>query len=365
MRWLVYSISIIIVISSIPSIAAGGDGVHWNGYKLDRPTIPNRILTDQNGELYSIQEGDADVNVVAFIFTTCYDVCPVITNNLVLAEKELEDIDYQFISITVDPDNDDPATLKAYSEDYSANWPHLTGTHDELQTVWDDFQINVLAEEIDSHEHSHDSMKHEMVVLYPDNTSSMHMVGMGSLPMENATGWNLTTATTTEDNISLNYSTHEEYGNSVTGINGVDSPEDWSWYWTLYLWNANNSTWQESSVGVDSVIIMQDTNHIAWAASNANQSMIPMPMSANMDMNNSSETSISHSTQTFILDEDWKPLIVYTGSTWDVENFVEDIDRAVNNANHPDHSDSHMPGFTIHIVAISLGIAIIAARRIE
>ena len=84
-----------------------------------------------------------------------------------------------------------------------------------------------------------------------------------------------------------------------------------------------------------------------------------------MDVNNSSETSISHSTQTFILDEDWKPLIVYTGSTWDVENFVEDIDRAVNNANHPDHSDSHMSGFTIHIVAISLGIAIIAARRIE
>ena len=42
-----------------------------------------------------------------------------------------------------------------------------------------------------------------------------------------------------------------EYGNLLHGINGVDSPSDWSWWWELNLWNASNSTWEVSDVGMD------------------------------------------------------------------------------------------------------------------
>ena len=357
MKWLAICISVLLLASAIPSTAADGDGLHWNGVKLDRGSIANHLLTDQNGDLYSLHEDNADVNVVAFIFTSCPDVCPVITSNLVSVEKQIQDIDYQFISITVDPANDDPAALKEYSENFDADWPHLTGTQAKLQTVWDDFNINVKVEEIESHDdHDHDEMVHEMVVLYPDNTTSMLEVEMSSLPMENATGWNLTTAATSESNMSLNYSTHEEYGNSVSGINGIDSPDDWSWWWSLYLWNDTNSTWDMSNVGIDSVMIMQDTDHIAWAASNANLSMIPVPISEVHD------TTVSHSSQTFILDEDWKPIVAYMGSNWDVSNFVEDMNRAAPVV--VDDSED-VPGFTVQIVVMSLGLAIIAARRLE
>ena len=367
MKKLAYCLSIILLISAIPSVLGGGDGVHWNGYRLDRGSISNHMLTDQNGELYSLQEGNADVNIVAFIFTSCVDVCPVITNNLVIAEKQLEGIDYQFISITVDPNTDTPQVLKDYSEDFEANWPHLTGNHSELSTVWDDFQISVLEEEIETHDHSHnhENMSHEMIVLYPDNSTSMLKVGMDSLPMNNATGWNLTTAATGGNNISLNYSTHEEYGNSVTGINGYDSPEDWSWYWNLHLWSDENMSWEVSNVGIDSVMIMNDTNHIAWVASNANQSKIPMPMSVHSDEAHENETSISHSTQTFILDDDWKPIVVYTGINWKIDNFVEDINRALSLADEPNSKDSRLPGFTFGIVIMSLSLAIIAERRLD
>ena len=93
------------------------------GLNLIEP-IANHLLTDQNGDLYSLHEDNADVNVVAFIFTSCPDVCPVITSNLVSVEKQIQDIDYQFISITVDPANDDPAALKEYeSENFDADWP--------------------------------------------------------------------------------------------------------------------------------------------------------------------------------------------------------------------------------------------------
>ena len=130
-------------VSAIPPASASGDGVHRNGYNLDRESIPNRVLVDMDGNNYSLHTVNADVTVVAFIFTTCVDVCPVITNNLLTAASQLEDVDYEFISITVDPATDSPEVLKAYMEDSGATWPHLTGELEDLELVWDDFQIEV------------------------------------------------------------------------------------------------------------------------------------------------------------------------------------------------------------------------------
>ena len=95
---------------------------------------------------------------------------------------------------------------------------------------------------------------------------------------ENATGWDLTNMTMTMNNISLNYSVHEVYGTSVNGINGVDSPSDWSWWWSLQIWNETSEAWEASSVGIDSVMMTHDDNdHIAWAASNADMSLLEEP----------------------------------------------------------------------------------------
>ena len=130
---------------------------------MDRKSIPNTVLIDSNGEPYSLQSGNHDVVVVAFIFTTCYDVCPLITSNLVAAQRQLEDIDYQFISVTVDPAKDTPEALSHYKENFGADWPHLTGNISQLEAVWDDFQISVLTEEIETEE-SGSSPEHQEII---------------------------------------------------------------------------------------------------------------------------------------------------------------------------------------------------------
>ena len=129
---------------------------------------------------------------------------------------------------------------------------------------------------------------HQMSIVYPDNSSEL-MLCRGCIDNENMTGWNLTTTVLSERNISMNYSTHEVYGHSVSGINGSDSPSDWSWYWTLYVWNetdAANASWEVSEVGIDSLAIRNDTTdgcwqigfcHIAWAPNTTNTSDIPVP----------------------------------------------------------------------------------------
>ena len=282
MRWFCVLIVTLLCVSSIPPGSASGDGVHWNGYNLDRESIPNRVLVDMDGNNYSLHTVNADVTVVAFIFTTCVDVCPVITNNLLTAASQLEDVDYEFISITVDPATDSPEVLKAYMEDSGATWPHLTGELEDLELVWEDFQIEVDTTVIHSHDHDDDD-GHDN---HSDSNESEH-----------------------DGHDEDGHDDHSGHDNHSEDDDAEQEPED-------------------------------------------------------DDSSNGTTTSTSHSTQTFILDEDWNPMVVFLGYDWNVDSFVEDVERAAHSANNPD-DDSGLPGFTFATVGASLGLAIIAARREE
>ena len=96
-----------------------------------------------------------------------------------------------------------------------------------------------------------------------------------SLP-ENASAWNLTTVGMMDNNISVN-STYGTYGHYVSGIAGFEAPEDYSWYWELHTWNETSDAWEASTVGVDSVMIGDHSDHIAWAPNLTEDSTIPHP----------------------------------------------------------------------------------------
>ena len=129
-------------------------------------------------------------------------------------------------------------------------------------------------EDDDDHGDHHES-HHNVALVYPDGTSAMVDVEHDSLP-ENATGWNLTSAAMTENNISVN-STYGTYGNYVSGIAGFEAPEDYSWWWELHTWNETSDAWEASTVGVDSVMIGDHSDHIAWAPNSTDDSTIPHP----------------------------------------------------------------------------------------
>ena len=508
-------------------------------------------------------------------------MCPVITSNLKSAESQLEDVDYQFISITVDPATDTPEVLKEYVDDFGATWPHLTGDISDMEEVWDDFQISVDTTEIETHDHEHDDEEHDMsldddiatvTLVMPDGNNSQYDV--------EPTGWDQLTAAAYQNNWTIN-ANESQWGHFITGINGDDSPSDYSWWWELHSWNQSTSSWEGSSLGIDSIdvgqlafapnstndsmiptpdvgndsfVIVQpdgandtsiltqinawhmslaaldtfdapssqwghymssinnvsapedyswwwqlhywnmtsesweesmlgmdsliDQMHIAWAPNSTMDSMIPAPPESeqmihklgvvypggetdmfagtysNMEMvsaiehtihtldqnkinhvitedyltsindidtdynlyiwhdmgeyshwmttsdastdtylmddsnhyawvadgedastlmsplvdeteENQVTTSTSHSTQTFILDDDWNPIVVFLGYDWNVDDFVDDVKRAANTANNPGDEDSGLPGFTFATVAASLGLAIIASRRQE
>ena len=130
--------------------------------------------------------------------------------------------------------------------------------------------VNLTAEEDEHEEHEdHEEEHHVVVVHYPDNTSVSIEVDAHS----NWSGWNLTTEAFGSNNITWN-ATLGTWGHMVTGIGGVEA--DASWYWALWVWNESVDGWTPSSVGIDSVML-NETEHIAWAPSFVNHTLIAEP----------------------------------------------------------------------------------------
>jgi protein SCO1/2 len=102
--------------------------------------IENFRLTNQNGTEITWENSFKGTVVIAnFIFTTCPDVCPLLTQQMAKIQERIlgSGASIKLISVSVDPENDKPAVLKKYAEKYgarSAVWTFLTG---DLQAVYD------------------------------------------------------------------------------------------------------------------------------------------------------------------------------------------------------------------------------------
>jgi protein SCO1/2 len=100
------------------------------------PTIgaaPEFALTSQDGAEVTLASLRGKVVAVAFIYASCPDICPMLTDKMARVQDELgPDFGSKvaFVSITVDPARDTPAVLKGYAEAFDANlagWSFLTG----------------------------------------------------------------------------------------------------------------------------------------------------------------------------------------------------------------------------------------------
>ena len=78
--------------------------------------------------------------LVNFAFTSCKGACPTMTANLVKVQKLLGarvGKEIHMITVSVDPENDTPAVLKKYTEQFGvgAGWYFLTGAPENVSTV--------------------------------------------------------------------------------------------------------------------------------------------------------------------------------------------------------------------------------------
>tara|TARA_B100001057_G_scaffold493275_1_gene587369 strand:+ start:1507 stop:2187 length:681 start_codon:yes stop_codon:yes gene_type:complete len=100
--------------------------------------ISNFNLVNQNGQETTQNNYDKKIYVADFFFTTCPNICPIMTGNMVFLQNELSDQDVMFASFSVTPEIDSVEVLKKYAIDKGVNdkkWNLMTGDKKQIYNL--------------------------------------------------------------------------------------------------------------------------------------------------------------------------------------------------------------------------------------
>ena len=111
-------------------------------------------MTNQAGQLISLESLQGSVVVLTFLYTYCPDVCPIITTQLRDVQEQLSDDDggVEFVAISVDPERDTVEAAWEYLERWKLEerWQYLVGDRATLEPVWESYFVDPYAEEPES-----------------------------------------------------------------------------------------------------------------------------------------------------------------------------------------------------------------------
>lgn len=144
---------------SLPGFAVGEQAATDDaaGEETARSYFTDLEVIDQNGKrlrFYSDVLKDR-VLLINFIFTSCMDACPLMTQRLIQTRELLVDAvkdDIWFVSISIDPERDTPEAMKAFAEKQGADerrWIWLTGKKQNLDFIVK--RLGQYTDEIEAH----------------------------------------------------------------------------------------------------------------------------------------------------------------------------------------------------------------------
>jgi protein SCO1 len=119
------------------------------GRKAVELPVPDFTLVDQDKKPFHVHSLRGKVALVTFIYTTCPDVCPLLTAKFAGIQRKLksQELNGSFLlSITTDPGADTPKALRSYGQRYGADfnsWAFLTGDKNKLSEAWRFFGVRV------------------------------------------------------------------------------------------------------------------------------------------------------------------------------------------------------------------------------
>ena len=100
-------------------------------------------LTDQDGRARSLADFKGKVVVLFFGYTQCPDVCPTTMMEVAEVKKSLgaDGDKVQGVFVTIDPERDTAALLKAYLASFDKSFIALRGDDDETRAVVKEFKV--------------------------------------------------------------------------------------------------------------------------------------------------------------------------------------------------------------------------------
>lgn len=153
----------------------------WFGPKNAQAKLPDVTLQTIDGQSYSLAPQKKTVRLVELIYTRCPDICPTTTVKMVQLQKRLLEAnlmgqDVEFLTITIDPQNDTPEVMRYYAKQLGIQeqgWTLLRGDDETIKTVTN--SLGFFANKMDDGFISHTSSTY----LVDDNNAVIQKFGMG------------------------------------------------------------------------------------------------------------------------------------------------------------------------------------------
>jgi protein SCO1/2 len=139
----VVSLAAALTLSACGDREARGDYPAANGNNC----LPDVSLIDQNGSTVSLASLKGKPVLIDFIYTSCASTCPMLTAKMAAIAHALGPAlgaDVRIVSITLDPEHDNPAELAKYAKSHYASgngWIFLTGTPAQIDQVLAQFKL--------------------------------------------------------------------------------------------------------------------------------------------------------------------------------------------------------------------------------
>jgi len=327
-------------------LGGGEEELEFNGIEYrEPPAAPDFTLLDQNGDEFTLSDLQGKVVVVAFIYTTCPDICLAISANMAWSKENLGDAsdDVVFLSITIDPARDTVAHLAEWTEAMGYDWTHLTAERPStLIEVYSSWNVIVDNDHIAASQPPEGAMN-RVVVLDAENNS--------------------TVIDYLNSNLSIGDTVGDLDGKAMESVGAERSDEI---AWSLMSWNHTSWAWEIAPEGLLNEVATHN-HHLAWVAEGADPATLPVGVDCNghgwvmgsgagahcmcdegyerpngdalmcapegseeseeVDSHGVSlgEYEVGHSTVTFILDKQLRKRVAWTGTAWDLNGFVEDL----------------------------------------
>ena len=151
-----------------------------HGEVIESVRVQDFTLTTSEGTSWTYSEEAANTTLaIAFLFTNCIDICPIVTHNMKWVKSQLtaeEQNKTTFLTITVDPWRDNTTVLHDWKTGTNSEWMHLTSSSNDsespsmmaLQNVWLNFGVGLTIEEAGTNS----SARH-----HPDDYTVNHSTG--------------------------------------------------------------------------------------------------------------------------------------------------------------------------------------------
>jgi protein SCO1/2 len=134
-------------------------GLPFMGSDIPTPYAgANFALHDHRGRTYTLNQFRGRVVLVTFLYTHCPDTCPLITEALNQALRDLGSTrqHVRVLAVSVDPKGDTAASVKAYRKAHRLlpQFRYLIGTRSELLRVWRKYEVEAVASDPEHVDHS-------------------------------------------------------------------------------------------------------------------------------------------------------------------------------------------------------------------